>query len=145
MISCPSGGVGKYDISKNICFRPLSPKIKSPPLFVCSLNIHRWSNDNIEITSFPSPKDDLLKPKHYSVNFLSHSIFHFWLHCFSNFLHLVGFFSINKFWRQHPTKQQLYGYLTLITKTIKIKRTRHAGHCWRSRDELICTSVDPFT
>ena len=24
-----------------------------------------------------------------------------------------------------------------ITKTIKIRRTRHAGHCWRSRDELI--------
>ena len=22
-------------------------------------------------------------------------------------------------------------------KTIKVKRTRHAGHCWRSRDELI--------
>ena len=24
-----------------------------------------------------------------------------------------------------------------ITKTIKIRRTRHARHCWRSRDELI--------
>ena len=24
-----------------------------------------------------------------------------------------------------------------ITKTIKVRRTRHAGHCWRSRDELI--------
>ena len=22
-------------------------------------------------------------------------------------------------------------------KTIKVRRTRHAGHCWRSRDELI--------
>ena len=26
---------------------------------------------------------------------------------------------------------------TPITKTIKVRRTRHAGHCWRSRDELI--------
>ena len=26
---------------------------------------------------------------------------------------------------------------TTITKTIKIRQTRHAGHCWRSRDELI--------
>ena len=26
---------------------------------------------------------------------------------------------------------------TPITKTIKIKQTRHAGHGWRSRDELI--------
>ena len=25
----------------------------------------------------------------------------------------------------------------LITKTIQVRRTRHAGHCWRSRDELI--------
>ena len=23
------------------------------------------------------------------------------------------------------------------TKTIQVRRTRHAGHCWRSRDELI--------
>ena len=44
---------------------------------------------------------------------------------------------LNKIWRQHPTKQQLYGHLPTITKTIKIRRTRHAGHCWRSRGELI--------
>ena len=36
-----------------------------------------------------------------------------------------------------PTKHQLYGHLPPITKTIKVRRTRHAGHCWRSRDELI--------
>ena len=45
---------------------------------------------------------------------------------------------LNKYWRQHPTRHQLYGHLPLITKTIQVKRTRHAGHCWRSRDELIC-------
>ena len=28
---------------------------------------------------------------------------------------------------------QVYGLL----KTIQVRRTRHAGHCWRSRDELI--------
>ena len=44
---------------------------------------------------------------------------------------------LNKSWRQHPTKQQLYGHLPPITKTIKIRRTRCTGHCWRSRDELI--------
>ena len=43
---------------------------------------------------------------------------------------------LNKSWRQPPTKQ-LYGHLPPITKTIKVRRTRHAGHCWRSRDELI--------
>ena len=40
-------------------------------------------------------------------------------------------------WRQHPTKHQLYGPLPPIRKTIQVKRTRHAGHWWRSRDELI--------
>ena len=44
---------------------------------------------------------------------------------------------LNKSWRQHPTKQQLYDHLPLITKTNKVRRSRHAGHCWRSRDELI--------
>ena len=44
---------------------------------------------------------------------------------------------MNKSWRQHPIKQQLYGHLPLVTKTIKIRRTRHTGHCWRSRDELV--------
>ena len=39
--------------------------------------------------------------------------------------------------RQHPTRHQLYGHLPPITKTIQVRRTRHAGHCWRSRDELI--------
>ena len=44
---------------------------------------------------------------------------------------------LNKSWRQHPTKQQLCDHLPPITKTIQVRRTRHAGHCWRSRDELI--------
>ena len=44
---------------------------------------------------------------------------------------------LNKSGRQHPTKQHLYGHLPPITKTIQVRRTRHAGHCWRSKDELI--------
>ena len=44
---------------------------------------------------------------------------------------------LNESWRQHPTKQQLYGHLLPITKTIQIRRTRHVGHCRRSKDELI--------
>ena len=43
----------------------------------------------------------------------------------------------NKSWRQHLTKQQLYGHLQPITKTTKVRRTRHVGHCWRSWDKLI--------
>ena len=44
---------------------------------------------------------------------------------------------LNKSSRQHPTRHQLYGHLPPITKSIQVRRTRHAGHCWRSRDELI--------
>ena len=39
---------------------------------------------------------------------------------------------LNKSWWQ-----QLYGYLPPIMKTIPVQRTKHAGHRWRSKDELI--------
>ena len=44
---------------------------------------------------------------------------------------------LNKSWRQHPTRHQLYGHQPPITKIIQVRRTKHAGLCWRSRDELI--------
>ena len=44
---------------------------------------------------------------------------------------------LNKSWRQHPTKHQVYSHLPPITKAIQVRWTRHAGHCWRSRDKLI--------
>ena len=44
---------------------------------------------------------------------------------------------LNQSWRQHLTKQQLYGHLPPITKTIKVRRTRHMGHRWKSKDKLI--------
>ena len=44
---------------------------------------------------------------------------------------------LNRPWKQHPTKQQLYGQPPPNTKTIQIRRTRHAGHSWRSKDERI--------
>ena len=45
---------------------------------------------------------------------------------------------LNKSWRQHPTRHQLYGNLSPITKTNQVRRTRHAGqtHQW-------CTLMDP--
>ena len=51
---------------------------------------------------------------------------------------------LNKSWRQHPTKHQLYGHLSPSTKTIQVRRTSHAGHCWRSKAELI-SDVLPWT
>ena len=45
---------------------------------------------------------------------------------------------LNKSWRLHPTRHQLYGHLPPITKiSIQVRRARHAGHCWRSKDELL--------
>ena len=43
----------------------------------------------------------------------------------------------NESWKQHPTKQQLYGYLSRITKTTQGRRPRHLGHYW-------CIPVNPF-
>ena len=44
---------------------------------------------------------------------------------------------LNKSWQQHPTRHQLYGHLPPSMKTIQTRWTRHAGHCWKSRDECI--------
>ena len=44
---------------------------------------------------------------------------------------------LNKSWRKHPTKQQLYSHLPPIMKSIQVRRTRHAELCWRSKDRLI--------
>ena len=46
---------------------------------------------------------------------------------------------LNKSWQQHPTR-----HLLPITKTIQARRTRHAGHCWRSKDKLV-SDVLPWT
>ena len=48
---------------------------------------------------------------------------------------------LNKSWWQHPIRHQLYGHLPPITKSIQARRTRHAGHCWRSRDKLISDAL----
>ena len=53
-----------------------------------------------------------------------------------NYTRMLGAI-LNKSRRQHPTRHQLFGPLIPITKTIQVRQTRHAGHCWRSRDELI--------
>ena len=48
---------------------------------------------------------------------------------------------LNKSWRQHPTKSRLYGHLPSIAKTIKIRRTTLAEHCWRSSDDLLSDAL----
>ena len=38
---------------------------------------------------------------------------------------------------QYPIKQQLYNHLPPISQNIQVKPTKHAVHCWRSKDKLI--------
>ena len=40
-------------------------------------------------------------------------------------------------WEQHPTRKRLYGKLSTISSTIREQRTQYAGHCWRSKKELV--------
>ena len=44
---------------------------------------------------------------------------------------------LNKSLEQHSTKQQQYGQLPPISKTIQIRRTRHAEHFCTSKNEFI--------
>ena len=44
---------------------------------------------------------------------------------------------VNKVLAATPHKKPTVRPPAPITKTIQVRRTRHAGHCWRSRDELI--------
>ena len=54
---------------------------------------------------------------------------------------------LNKFWKQHSMKQQLYHHLPPISKTIQVRRTTHAGHSCRSKDKLKCVIffMNPYT
>ena len=44
---------------------------------------------------------------------------------------------LNVSWREHPTKERLYGNIPKLSDVIKEQRTRFAGHCYRSKAELI--------
>ena len=68
------------------------------------------------------------------------------LHTFSWRTYIYIYFKIKKeffFSFIEPTEHRLYGHQPPITKTIQIRRTRHAGHCWRSKDEPIYNNSVP--
>ena len=44
---------------------------------------------------------------------------------------------LNKSWRQHATRHQLYGHLPPIAKNIQVRRSNYAALCWRCKAELI--------
>ena len=44
---------------------------------------------------------------------------------------------LNISWKEHPTKFRLYGNIPPLTSIIRIRRTRFAGHCYRSEEEIV--------
>ena len=55
--------------------------------------------------------------------------------------------NVISYFEQIPTKQQLYNFLSPISKTIQVRQTRHLGHCWRSKEGTHewHSSMDPYT
>ena len=51
-------------------------------------------------------------------------------------LHKNSTCCFEKSWKQYPIKLLLYSHLPPISQTIKVRRTRHVGHCWRNKNEL---------
>ena len=53
--------------------------------------------------------------------------------CYTNLLKRIQ----NISWKVHPTLQQIYGNIPKISNQLIERRTRFAGHCFRSEDEII--------
>ena len=45
--------------------------------------------------------------------------------------------ALNVKWQSHTTNLTLYGSLPKLTSTIRERRVRFCGHCWRSKDEIV--------
>ena len=46
---------------------------------------------------------------------------------------------LNKSWKQHPTKRNLYRHLPPISQTIQVRQTTQAGHCGEVRTNSFAT------
>ena len=44
---------------------------------------------------------------------------------------------LNKSWQQYPAKEELYVNIPKLSSVIEKRRIRTAGHCWRSKTELV--------
>ena len=45
--------------------------------------------------------------------------------------------ALNVSWRQHLTNRQLYGNLPPVSSVIQVRRLQFAGHCYRSKNEVV--------
>ena len=44
--------------------------------------------------------------------------------------------ALNISWREHPTKERLYGKIPNVITMVRERRMRFAGHCWRHKEEI---------
>ena len=49
--------------------------------------------------------------------------------------------ALNISWKEHPTIKRLYGHLPNVITTIRERRMRFAGHCWRHKEELAADTM----
>ena len=45
--------------------------------------------------------------------------------------------ALNVSWREHMSNRELYNNIPRIKSPIREQRMRFAGHCWRSKNELV--------
>ena len=45
--------------------------------------------------------------------------------------------ALNVSWSDHVTNEALYGDKPPISETIKERRLRFSGHCWRNKNEVV--------
>ena len=43
--------------------------------------------------------------------------------------------ALNRSWKDHLTKEELYGHIPPISKSLQQQRMKFTGHCWRSKEE----------
>ena len=100
----------------------------------------------------PKRQSNIVLSERYETSYLFYATLSFWCNIICYLISVFAFSLVtlsgatsirmlwailNKSWRPHPTKQQLYSHLPPIMKTIQVRRTRHVRHCWRCNEELI--------
>ena len=96
-----------------------------------------FSSDGVAVLWFHWSKQPWRADMTSSLEPFQHILVYIYIYIYMRMVWKVLSLKGSMSWRQHPTRHQLYGNLPPITKTIQVRPTRHARHCWRSRDELI--------
>ena len=93
---------------------------------------------NCEETSICWGKNSINTRTHTRTHTHTHTHTHIYIYIYILYIYIYIYGNLlMAVFSPHPTKQQLYGHRPSISKITQIRRTRYAGHCWRSKDELI--------